>query len=426
MIENKFKSLNEKPALGRCFLTLILSLLFVLPGNLFFITSAFSAEVDSFTQRHQLSDSRSALNTIVNLWLTEAIAEANRKSKLLSLTKKEQFDEDDFFLNENTSESKLENKPFQDKHEQANKDKIPQENRQKAELNVENGENNENEQTAQCSRPVLFNSLKDKFAGFLIGQLETYVNNSNTLDTIKVNFKDSIYRDFKLSETPTISFTEKLSAIVRIRDTYFGADKFGHFFTEGLSYYEIVTTINQSSALQFGELSENFLYGELTTGVYSYSDLAANLNGLRFWNRILALKPDPLYPGTSSTPYVSCINNQWQQTEHFDWAEYVDPTWDEAINCSAFRNDVLLDKVKSNIKNATGGKNCPLAHIQQKPLVEKYGNLLSHLYNPNGNMVVTAPLRPKFNLLWSNIVGVINSKILPEGFKSPTFLSNDN
>ncbi len=314
-----------------------------------------ATEVDSFTNRHELADSRPKLNQVVNRWLAESVAAANWLTEI-----RVEEDEDAFFF-------------------------------------AEEGSND------FCDQRVLIDTLNGKFAGFLIGQLESLVNKSTHLDSIKIKFENSIYRDFRFSETPTISLTEKLAVLIRIGDTYLGSDKLGHFFTEGFSYYEIVSDLDEYSALKFGEFTETILYGGLTTGVYSYSDLAANFNGLRFWNRILALKPDPLSHATSSTPYVSCVNKQWQLAAKFDWADYVDPTWDEAINCSAFRNDILLDKVKKQIAIANRGNSCPLINIKQEAITQKYGDFLQHLYNPDGNKALPQPFKLQFASLWSNV-----------------------
>jgi len=54
-------------------------LLILLPG----ISTA--AEVDSFTHRHPLKDSAPFLDQVVNVWLEEAIIEANRPSLISGL-----------------------------------------------------------------------------------------------------------------------------------------------------------------------------------------------------------------------------------------------------------------------------------------------------------------------------------------------------
>ena len=318
----------------------------IMPG-LFVPPAAHPAEVDSFTNRHELADSAPALNLVVNRWLAEALVTANESSV------------------------------FQ--------------------LGDEQG-------VDYCNQARLFDALKEKLTGFIVGKLEALVTDSRDLDTIRVSFDKSIYRDFEFTESPTISLTRHLAVLLRIGDVYLGADKFGHFFTEGLSYYEMYSSVDQYSALQFGDLSESTFYGELTTGVFSYADLAANLNGLRFWNAILGLKADPITGASVDKPFVRCIDKKWRLMKEFDWRDYVDPTWDEAINCSAFRNEILLAKVKKRITDTSQGKSCPLVKVDRYFLEKKYGDLLPFIYNPDGNKVLMEPLKPKLELYWSTIM----------------------
>ena len=72
------------------------------------------------------------------------------------------------------------------------------------------------------------------------------------------------------------------------------------------------------------------------SGIFSYADLVANLNGLRFWNSILARKPDPIQKTVTVRPYIGCTNGKWKRLREFHWTDYVDPAWDEAVNCNIF------------------------------------------------------------------------------------------
>ena len=329
----------------KSYLVILFSAL-IIPGFIV-LPAAMSAEVDSFTNRHELADSRPALNLVVNRWLAEALVTANESSLF-----------------------QLGDEPGVD----------------------------------YCNQARLFDALRDKLTGFIVGKLESLVTDSTDLDTIRVSFDRSIYRDFEFTESPTISLTRHLAVLLRIGDVYLGADKFGHFFTEGFSYHEMYSSVDQYSAMQFGDLSESTFYGELTTGVFSYADLAANLNGLRFWNSILGLKADPITGASVDKPFVRCIDKKWRLMKEFDWQDYVDPTWDEAINCSAFRNEILLAKVKKRIAATSHGKTCPLLKVDRYSLERKYGDLLPFIFNPDGNKVLMEPLKPKLELYWSTIM----------------------
>lgn len=97
------------------------------------------------------------------------------------------------------------------------------------------------------------------------------------------------------------------------------------------------SVLDQSSALQFSDLSERTFYGEYSTGIFSYTDLTANLNGLRFWNEISALKPDPIAFDVIPAPYIRCVDKKWLLSRAFDWQDYIDPIWGEALNCNAYK-----------------------------------------------------------------------------------------
>ena len=342
--------------MGESLAHLILVLVFCATGGLLSAVPGQCAEVDSFTNRHQLADSGPQLELIVNEWLEEAIVEANRKPLF-----------------------------------QIESDK---------------------KGIGYCNREQLFTALEDKLTGFIVGKLEARVMEDETLDTIRVAFEDSVYRDLVFAESPTISLTRHLAVLLRVGDVYFGADKFGHFFSEGYSYYEMYQNGDELSALQFGDLTESTFYGELTTGIFSYADLAANLNGLRFWNRILGLKPDPLTGRPVQKPYIQCIDKQWQLVRPFSWQDYVDPAWDEAVNCNAFRNQRLLEKVKKRIAEVSDGGTCPLYPVDQHLLKEKYGDLLDYVYNPHGNRVLDEPLKPKIEQYWATIVSRLKTSSL--------------
>jgi hypothetical protein len=314
-----------------------------------FCALASAAEIDSFTGRRALNDSGEFLDQVVNVWMEEAIIEANKPPLLLMFS----------------------TEPYQG-----------------------------------CDEAKLMESLQDRFAGYLVGQLESFVNESTAVDSINTAFEDSIYRDFEFMESPTVSLTERLAVLLRIGDVYVGSDKLGHFFTEGYGYYERYVDESEQSALEHGELTESTFYGELTTGIFSYADLAANLNGLRFWNSILAKKPDPIQSTQTISPYIGCRDGKWHRLRPFHWGDYIDPLWDEALNCNAYRNDALLNKAKQRIVQVSNGKRCPLHRINEQQMEHKYGTLLPLIYNRQGARVLKS-FNQKLEEYWDELRQVI-------------------
>ena len=67
------------------------------------------------------------------------------------------------------------------------------------------------------------------------------------------------------------------------------------------------------------------------TWLYSYADLSANFEGMRFWLRVLGTERDPLDKGYFfNRPYVSCARRvlwfgerRWRVKRHVRLADYV-------------------------------------------------------------------------------------------------------
>jgi len=308
--------------------------------------SGRTAEVDSFTARHPLEDAAPMLDQVVNVWLEEALIEANRKPLLPSLS----------------GGGRL-----------------------------------------ACDSARLIDAVKSRFAGYLIGQLETFANESTAIDKVRVPFADSIYRDFDFTESPAVALTGRLAVLLRVGGVYIGSDKLGHFFTEGYSYYELYLRSGEAAAIDYGRLTEISFYGLLTTGIFSWADLAANLNGMRFWNELLALRPDPLTRQTP-IPLLRCEQGQWKRQRDFHWRDYVDAAWDEAVNCVAFRDRSLLDKAGALIRARSQGRSCPLQGADLAALQHKYGPLLQYIFNPAGNRLLPESLKPDLERYWRQLM----------------------
>lgn len=239
---------------------------------------------------------------------------------------------------------------------------------------------------SRCNVDRLYESFQVLLARPLIGQVESYAEQSAFVERISIPFHDSIYRDFTWPHSPSLVLSKRLASIVRMGNVYVGTDKFGHFFTEGLSYFVEIELMYGSlkDALLFGEWTESVYFGAETTGVFSFADLVANFQGLRFWNRILSKDFDPL-TGVSEPPYVVCEDDRWVVGDTFDWLDYVDPAWDESVNCSLLRTDALLDKMMIHH---------PVCRTEALPWT-LYGDLAPLLFNQNGLNVLPAYLQPE-------------------------------
>ncbi|MFC6672729.1 hypothetical protein [Marinobacterium aestuariivivens] len=213
-----------------------------------------------------------------------------------------------------------------------------------------------------------------------------------------VALDESIYRDLDYLEAFSVHLKE-LSEWVNLAGYRVGLDKLGHFFAQGWQYFELTALDGETleRALALGRHQEEGRYGYLTTGIFSYADLAANFNGWRFWNRILLHDRDPLGGFVENlflSPYVSCeirllesirqrtLVRAWRYHGNFDIADYVDGAWDEGNNCNNYRTPIIQDKVLARIRRIRRDYVCPM---QSQACVEargKYGPYAPQVLHP--------------------------------------------
>jgi hypothetical protein len=126
-----------------------------------------------------------------------------------------------------------------------------------------------------------------------------------------------------------------LDPAVRVGDVLFGTDKIGHFFTNGLRYFDRYIEVRAAggsedeavrAAVISGVVEESNTLGLGVSGIFSYADLQANDRGLRFF-RELCEGDDRLLVEK---------DGRWSLRAPFAIERYVDPCWDESWNTNAF------------------------------------------------------------------------------------------
>lgn len=241
----------------------------------------------------------------------------------------------------------------------------------------------------------LYRHLLKDFGLYLIGtKLVRWIKkNKKEIERNHIKVKNSIYRDWNFSETP-MSFFDNILPIIQgpefeIRGNRIGLDKFEHAFWYGYFMFK-------DRYLKKKGIHELFIYGledELGslggkgTGVMSYADIAADINGARFWNDILKKNPDLL--GRELGPYVICKKGKWIQSEEIDISNYLDAATDEGVNCSKFKQDSMTEKVLNRI-DLLEEKNqkrytCPIFPKKLKAMKKKYGKFSKYLLNEEGH-----------------------------------------
>jgi len=256
-----------------------------------------------------------------------------------------------------------------------------------------------------CDEDVLYSELRKAiFQSYTIAwglkgyELDLQLRSLLSRQSYSLSLNDSIYRDIDYLEGFSLKLKE-LSDVVNIDGHLIGLDKMGHFFAEGWQYFELTRYDGQSieQAVEWGRQQEAGKYGYITTGIFSFSDLAANLNGWRFWNKVLLDEDDPLKGGLAdlfNRPYITCdiqiidsIKNMkvvkaWEHNTRFDLSDYIDGAWDEGNNCNSYADPIIENKVMARIKNIDADFSCPVKPEYCMQAQEKYGRYAKHVLHP--------------------------------------------
>jgi hypothetical protein len=249
---------------------------------------------------------------------------------------------------------------------------------------------------SNCNEAELYKELRKYFANHSKGELTKFILHSKEVKLRTMKIQDSIFKNWKITDgyllgKPSANNSAlALSPLVRVGDIVIGVDKFEHMFGRGFSYFKqhYLEAKTVEKAIKSGVFGEKTIYGgnKIATGVFSYADLSANFNGMRFWNHILQKSDDVI--GDNHGPFIKCINQKWEQTKEIDFTHYIDSSMDEAINCSKFptkktaqkyRDEVSKTIQREGLSNSTNG--CPLINIQNEGITNKYKNISKWIIN---------------------------------------------
>jgi hypothetical protein len=154
---------------------------------------------------------------------------------------------------------------------------------------------------------------------------------------------------------------------IRVFDVYFGVDKLGHIFNQGIEYYQMyqqAITENKTREAAFNEIlddgmeSENMWFGLLVDGVYSNADLAANMAGFYFYKNLfeeLELN-GVIYPPLFVLQHNSKIvlNSKYNHNEKEFISKFFNYHLNEAFNPShieAMQREIIRSAIKKRCEN---------------------------------------------------------------------------
>lgn len=135
-----------------------------------------------------------------------------------------------------------------------------------------------------------------------------------------------IYSEVRLGENVLLR-TFGPASTLSLGGQLVGTDKIDHFWVQGYDYFRVSRGGQDTQrAVDWGTGTELGIWGQATTGVFSYADLEANYAGYRFYTSLLA--PG----GVVQRDETGCAT----QARTFDWREWVNPGMDEVLNPSVY------------------------------------------------------------------------------------------
>lgn len=254
----------------------------------------------------------------------------------------------------------------------------------------------QNQKAQGCNEKDLYKELRHYFANHTQGKLVKEILTDENIPKRKITLDQSIYRDWTPWDGLGMGLTLvarsgiTISPILHFGNEIIGADKFEHFFGQGYYYFSesYLDEKGFSKAVKTGVFKEKIFLGgnKIGNGVFSYGDLSANFNGMRFWNHILQKNDDVLGNDHNLGPYIVCEDNNWKQVRTIDFKDYFDSAFDESINCSKFPTQTTADRFTGQVKKL--GSSCPVDPKKIDELVIKYGPMSKWIINQKGTGVV--------------------------------------
>lgn len=249
-----------------------------------------------------------------------------------------------------------------------------------------------NQKGVRCGQDAFFDEMRKYFNNHIQGEFLKKIERDKRIDFLNLSLKESIYKDWKIWNGillgSSVGMNKKftISPIVRSKDIYFGLDKFEHLFGQGFQYYKsfYIKGKTDYKTILNGYRKEKILLGGgvWVNGIFSYGDLVANFNGMRFWNNFFQRNNDILGSKFNHGPYVSCKNSRWEKEKEIDFSNYFDKGVDESVNCPRTGTKKGAIKLKQAIRKL--GLTCPVHSDELKQLKVKYGEFSPLLINTYG------------------------------------------
>lgn len=217
-----------------------------------------------------------------------------------------------------------------------------------------------------CSTELAIHRIARVITGNLFfGEIETYANFAPEVPRVSTAVAESIFRGAPF-ETSLVAVLVGLGPVVNVGGRHVGTDKLGHFLDQG---YRLYLRERRGLGVSWLVLSARFEeegpLGAWTTGVKSYGDIAANLDGWRFWRDVAGVGSGAgASTGAAGRPFFVCEDGSLRRVREFRFSDYASDGWIEALNCSEFADPANTRQVRENERalEAAEGRRyvCPI------------------------------------------------------------------
>ncbi len=173
---------------------------------------------------------------------------------------------------------------------------------------------------------------RGELAGFGYGAYAAWLETDPRIDRREVGHYDDIYTRVRPVDSLVLG-TVGVCSTIRLAGILMGTDKPDHFWAQGYEYFRTSRGGRRDArAWDRGVADERGKYGLLTSGVFSFADLAANWAGYQFYKGLLT-KASPLQRDDTG-----CV----AQASPFRWGDWISDAVDEVLNPSNYVEEVAI------------------------------------------------------------------------------------
>ncbi len=240
----------------------------------------------------------------------------------------------------------------------------------------------ETNQNSSCDETLLYKNLRKYFANHSQGKLGEDLLHDKSIPRTVIPLAESVYQDWSVFNGLLLGLPSAkksplaLGPILKMGDIVVGTDKFEHMFGMGFQYFSghhlkgksLHKVLKRGIALEKTALGGNMF----ATGVFSYGDLAANFNGMRFWNHMLLKDSDVLGSKYNLGPYIKCEGATFVVKAEIDFRNYMDLSMDESVNCSKLATKKGLEKFTMRMRQQGFQQHTCLNAKNYQNLKKKY------------------------------------------------------